>query len=53
MRTPLNSIINMIELSLDDSPSDESLEWLTIAKNNALILLSNDNDTLDVFQINH
>jgi len=43
----------MIELSLDDSPSDESLEWLTIAKNNALILLSNDNDTLDVFQINH
>ena len=51
MRTPLNTIINMLKL-IEVKVSDSTiLKWLKVANNSSNLLLFLVNDTLDYFQI--
>ena len=52
MRTPLNTIINMLKLIKDNLGNGRSLEkWIRIASNSSSLLLFLVSDTLDYFQI--
>lgn len=51
LRTPMNGIIGMTELVLDTELTGEQREYLTMARDSALCLLSLVNDILDLSKI--
>jgi signal transduction histidine kinase len=51
MRTPLNTIINMIKLVQNKVADKNILKWLGVANNSANLLMYIVNDTLDFYQI--
>ena len=51
MRTPLNTIISMLNLIKNRITEPEPLKWIKVANNSTNLLLYLVNDTLDFFQI--
>jgi signal transduction histidine kinase len=51
MRTPLNTIINMIKMMQGRTKDRVLLDWIRVANNSTNLLLFLVNDTLDYFQL--
>ena len=51
MRTPLNTIVNMLRLIQNKITDEVVLKWINVAHSSTNLLLFLVNDTLDYFQI--